>query len=306
MISTSVLFGYLSYFKFFSVKKRFFLDSPKNWQISFQKNKKNIFLFFLFLCIQGIFSYYYGNILLRFILLILIGIWFFYIKKIPQVENYLKVLKQDDVTFKKHFKSKELRIVRNSFYFFIFLLVICSGSLIYILKFLSPIDIFDLENSENLKYTQRVSYLLNFIIFLIILTSLWYLGISIFIIFFCNDPIKAKLAQAGKHLTKFVVYGGLATYQGAHLYTGLTNTEPTSFSNIFDKQCFGGRGFGIQPGNSALKLKLYLCEDQTNLRKNLISFLKGSDLTDENFKDFISKYPQHKVDGITKSIWKNL
>ena len=57
-------------------------------------------------------------------------------------------------------------------HFFIFLLVICSGSLIYILKFLSPIDIFDLENIENLKYTQRVSYLLNFIIFLIILTSL--------------------------------------------------------------------------------------------------------------------------------------
>ena len=34
MISTSVLFGYLSYFKFFSVKKRFFLDSP-NWNFCY-------------------------------------------------------------------------------------------------------------------------------------------------------------------------------------------------------------------------------------------------------------------------------
>ena len=86
----------------------------------------------------------------------------------------------------------------------------------------------------------------------------------------------------------------------------MVNTEPTSFSNFFDKSCWGGRGFSIEPGNAALKLKLYRCGDQSNLRSNLITYLNGSDLTDKNFESFLVKYPQHSVDGIIKIFWANL
>ena len=52
------------------------------------------------------------------------GLWLFYIKKLPKVKDYLKVLKQDDVTFKSHFNSKELRFYRLFFYILFFIMIL--------------------------------------------------------------------------------------------------------------------------------------------------------------------------------------
>ena len=195
MISTSVLFGYLSYFKFFSVKKRFFLDSPKNWQISFQKNKKNIFLFFLFLCIQGIFSYYYGNILLRFILLILMGLWLFYIKKLPKVKDYLKVLKQDDVTFKSHFNSKELRFYRLFFYILCFIMILLWVFWAYLVKN-PPLHYFNLNDlSVNLNDLNVRNYIT---MLDLVCTLITYLSIVIFFVYMSHHHRQQVLIRYWK------------------------------------------------------------------------------------------------------------
>ena len=183
---------------------------------------------------QVIYTYYFGDFLFRLVVLFIISVYLFYIKKLPRMVTIQNILKKDDLTFKKHFKSKKLRVPRLSFYFLLCLTALFILVLMLLIKF-KPSNINDMDCL--IEDGQIIGSLINIILILTILTGFFYLGLSIFIIYFCNDPIKVKAAQLSKQLSKFIFYSGLITYQGAHMYTGMSNTEPTEFSNAFDKNC---------------------------------------------------------------------
>ena len=277
MISTIVLFGYLSYFTFLS-KKQFLYDSPKNWKVSFisaVKNNKKDFLFFsFFLVIQLVYAYYFGDFLIRILIIFIIGIYFFYIKELPKVKEYLLKLKKDDYNFNNHWrKDKKIFKAKKAFYFFIFLLF---TMLILKIKLMSNLS--TTTTKEEVLLFQNLSYL---IYLNIIVVCTLYMSISVYIIWFCNEPIWAKIWKTGKTGIQVALAGTLGLGWSTHIDALNSVGEPTRFTNIYHKYALDGWGFGIEPGNQQLKLQLYRLNNQATMRGNLTAFLAGRILTDD-------------------------
>ena len=248
---------------------------------------------------QIAYAYYFGNFLIRMFVILIIGIYFFYIKKLPRVEKYMLQLKKDDITFNAHWKTdKKLFKIKKVFYFFIFLLFTTTGLKLKIISNLSLTS-----TKAEILLGQNLSYL---IYLLIVILSILYMGISVYIIWFCNDPIWAKIAKTCKAGIQVALAGTVFLGWSTHVDALNSAGEPTKFTNIYHRHAPDGRGFGIEPGNQQLKLQLYRLNNQATMRGNLTAFLVGRMLTDDLLNQFLVLYPQHKPNGIAATVWNNL
>ena len=291
-----VTFFFQKYFQdvileFFIFKLYFYNPKRIGWKLNMRKNKKNICIFIFFLFFQILLAYYFENVLLRVFFLFVLGVWLLYTKHLPQVQQFLIASKKYDLIFKKHWKSKDLRVSRWVLYFLIGIIIIYWLENLPVTLW-TPID--NCYDPTGAKYVKYIKYVFDVWFLALWGTVFYYLGLAFYIIFFYDDStLKFTLIKLGEVALKATFYGGLFSFWAAHLYTGLP-TEPTVFSNFFDVYCYGGRGFGFELGNLNLKTSLYLCQNKGTLYPNLITYLDGESLTDEKLNLFLDEYPQYK------------
>lgn len=172
-----------------------------------------------------------------------------------------------------------------------------------------PLHYFNLNDlSVNLNdlnvrnYITMLDLVCTLITYLSIVIFFVYMAITIYIVYFCNDPIWSKAAKIGQNALKVAFMTGVVSYNAVHFQSSMVAANPTAITNLFDKHCFGGSGFAIEPGNLKLKAQLSLYGNQTALRSDLIAFLNGSELTDSNFEIFLLLHPHHSLPRISSII----